>query len=149
MHYASTLDNIVEPCGEYRSKSEAKVANVLKRNYPLVEYEKPLFLMDRGSERCWRPDFSLTTDFINELIVEYAGLIEFDDYAKGIRHKANTYAKNELQAVFLYPDELYSENYVDRIRHKILEATIRFYEYIDNPPANPRRCRTARPDFSI
>lgn len=149
MYDVPSIDNIVDPRNDYKSKAEIKVANILRRNYEQVEYEKPLFLTDRGRERIWYPDFTVCTPYIDDLIVEYAGLMQYEEYAQGIRHKANTYSRNDLQAVFLYPEEVFGKDYEQKIIYKILEAAVRLYDYWDNPPATARKCRKKKPDFSI
>ena len=149
MYDSSSIDQRLEPQNDYKSKAEIKVVNILKRNYDSVEYEKPLFLTDRGSQRIWYPDFTISTTFIDGLVVEYAGLMECEDYAKGIRHKANAFSKNGLQAIFLYPEEVFGKTPEQTVVDKIMEAAERMLAYWENPPLNPRVCRKKKPDYSI
>jgi len=67
-------------------------------------HEQPTTIYDRGRYRIWHPDFTLPT--YGGLIVEYAGMPEVPDYARGIVHKREAYCRNGLKALFVYPDDL-------------------------------------------
>jgi hypothetical protein len=88
----------------YRSRGEAQVGRLLDRAQIPFLHEQPTLIYDRGRHRIWRPDFTLPT--YGGLIVEYAGMMDVPDYAAGIEHKAKAYARNEIPAVFVYPEDL-------------------------------------------
>ena len=47
---------------------------------------------------------------------------ERPDYAAGIRHKQQTYAANEVPAVFVYPADLMGRDWPQRLAESIYQA---------------------------
>jgi hypothetical protein len=84
-------------------------------------YEQPTLIYDRGRHRLWHPDFSLPT--YNGLVVEYAGMMDVPDYARGIEHKRRVYAANEIPAVFVYPGHLARPDWPQKLLDQIDEAS--------------------------
>lgn len=113
------MENLIGPDEpRYRSRGEAQVGRVLRRfDIPFL-YEAPTLIFDRGRYRIWNPDFTLPT--LDDLIVEYAGMMDRPDYASGQRHKQRAYAANQKMAVWVYPADLCGPGWplrlLDRIR---------------------------------
>ena len=104
----------------YKSRGEAQVGRLLDRYNVPFYYEQPLLVLDRGQHRCWHPDFTLPE--YNNLIIEYAGMLDVPDYAAGIRHKQRAYDANEIPALFVYPQDLKGPNWPEKLYHQIEEA---------------------------
>lgn len=104
----------------YRSRGEAQVGRLLDRNGIPFFYEQPVLVYDRGRYRVWQPDFTLPCD--NDLIVEYAGMMDVPGYATGIRHKQAVYAANGLPALFVYPEDLKGPHWSTTLRGRIADA---------------------------
>jgi len=105
----------------YRSRGEARVARTLDQyNIPFF-YEQPTLIYDRGRHRLWHPDFTLPT--YNSLIVEYAGMMDVPDYARGIQHKRQAYAVNGMPAVFVYPEDLVKPDWPEDLTRRIEQAS--------------------------
>lgn len=107
----------------YRSRGEAQIGRLLDRSGIAFLYEQPTRIYDRGRHRIWHPDFTLPT--LNSLIIEYAGMMDIPDYAAGIRHKAATYARNGIPAVFVYPADLRGPRWPEHIVESIYRASDR------------------------
>lgn len=104
----------------YRSRGEAQVGRLLDRYGIPFFYEQPTLIYDRGCHRIWHPDFTLPT--YDGLIIEYAGMMDRPDYAAGIRHKAATYARNGIPALFVYPMDLQERDWRERTIERIRQA---------------------------
>jgi hypothetical protein len=101
----------------YRSRGEAQIGRLLNRYGIPFTYEQPTLVYDRGRHRLWRPDFTLPT--YDNLIVEYAGMMDIPGYAAGIRHKRRAYTANGLRAVFVYPHHLTGPVWPQRLADRI------------------------------
>ena len=66
------------------------------------------------------PDFSLPT--YDNLIVEYAGMMDIPGYATGIQHKRRVYAENGLRAMFVYPRDLMGPSWSEHLVHRVYQA---------------------------
>lgn len=120
MNYAPTtrLEDRLGPLEPpYRSRGEAQVGRVLDRFGIPFFYEQPRLIYDRGLHRTWRPDFTLPT--YDGLVIEYAGMMDVPGYAAGIRHKVATYASNGVPALFVYPTDLLSPCWPERVMQHI------------------------------
>jgi hypothetical protein len=115
---ASALRDALEP--PYRSRGEAQVGRALDACGIPFFYEQPTLIYDRGRHRLWHPDFSLPT--YNGLIVEYAGMMDVPDYARGIQHKRHVYAANEIPAVFVFPEDLLATGWPEDLTRRIEQA---------------------------
>lgn len=104
----------------YRSRGEAQVGRLLDRYGIPFFYEQPTLIYDRGRHRIWHPDFTLPT--YNGLVVEYAGMMEVPDYARGIRHKQRAYAANGIPALFVYPTDLTGPAWPEHLYERIVGA---------------------------
>jgi hypothetical protein len=114
---SANLEERIHVNTPFRSRGEAKVANMLDRyGIPFI-YEQPTIIHDRGRWRAWRPDFTLP-DY-NNLILEYAGMMDNPDYAKGIAHKRRAYRRNNLPALFIYPRQIRSRDWEKRLYERI------------------------------
>lgn len=106
----------------YRSRGEARVGRVLDRYGIPFFYEQPTLIYDRGRYRLWRPDFTLPQH--NGLVVEYAGMMDVPDYARGIAHKQQAFAANSIVAHFVYPWDLREPNWPDQLVERLGAAGI-------------------------
>ena len=115
---AKVVDS-VEP--QYKSRGEAAVGRILDHyGIPFV-YEQPTPVFDRGRQRVWRPDFTLPQH--GGLLVEYAGMMDVPDYARGIVHKQRAYRANGIPAHFVYPEDLTDPGFqIDLLRKIELHA---------------------------
>jgi hypothetical protein len=104
----------------YRSRGEAQVGRLLDRYGLPFFYEQPTIVYDRGAHRCWHPDFSLPQ--YGGWVIEYAGMMDRPDYAAGIQHKAQAYARNGIPALFVYPADLTGRDWPRRLIHRIYQA---------------------------
>ena len=107
----------------YRSRGEARVGRLLDRYGIPFFYEQPTLIYDRGRYRIWRPDFTLPQ--YNGLVIEYAGMMDVPDYARGIAHKERAYAANALPALFAYPEDLVKPGWAKELAGRIEEAASR------------------------
>lgn len=102
----------------YRSKGERRIADFLSRNQIPFNYEPPTFIYDMNCKlRLWYPDFQIKGR--EGFILEYAGIQNNPDYDKGIAKKKRLYKDNGLDALFLYPRDIYQENWQDNLEDKI------------------------------
>ena len=115
----------------YKSRGEAQVGRLLDRYGIPFCYEQPTIVYDRGRQRVWRPDFTLST--YNGLIVEYAGMMDVLDYAGGIRYKQRAYSANKMAAVFVYPLDLTGPAWSQRVHDRIEQAGKQAAGYIAMP----------------
>jgi hypothetical protein len=83
-------------------------------------HEQPTVVYDRGRYRIWHPDFTLPEQ--KGLVVEYAGMMDIPDYARGIRHKREAYRANGIAALFLYPADLAGSGWDEKVYQKIEQA---------------------------
>ena len=102
----------------YRSRGEAQVGRLLDRYGIPFQHEQPTLIYDRGRHRIGHPDFSL----YDGLILEHAGMMDVPDYAAGIRHKRQAYARNGLRTLFVYPRDLTGRNWPERLVERIRRA---------------------------
>ena len=104
----------------YRSRGEAQVGRLLDRyGIPFV-HEQPTPIYDRRRQRVWHPDFALPA--YGGLLVEYAGMMDIPEYAKGIRHKRRAYARNGRRVLFVYPRDLRGPAWPERLMERINRA---------------------------
>ena len=106
----------------YKSRGETQIGRLLDRYRIPFLYEHPLLIWDRGKYRTWHPDFTLPT--YDELILEYAGMPEIDDYMTGIRHKQGAYQANGISAFFVYPNDLKGPDWPGRLYDRITETSL-------------------------
>lgn len=104
----------------YRSRGEARVGRVLDRYGIPFFYEQPTLIYDRGRYRIWHPDFTLPDH--DGLVVEYAGMMDVPDYARGIAHKQQAFAANAIPALFVYPEDLTKSGWAKELAGRIEEA---------------------------
>ena len=115
----------------YRSRGEAQVGRLLDRcGLPFV-YEQATLVYDRGRCRTWHPDFKLPQ--YGGLVVEYAGMMDVPDYAAGIRHKAQAFARNGIPALFVYPADLAGRYWPQRLASRIYRAGVRAQQRYRRP----------------
>lgn len=111
----------------YRSRGEAQVGRVLDRYGIPFFYEQPTLIYDRGRYRLWHPDFTLPQH--NGIVVEYAGMMDIPDYARGIAHKQQAFAANAIPVLFVYPEDLvkpgWAQNLVERIEGNVYQPFYR------------------------
>ena len=117
---ARLIDRLAPGEPPYRSRGEAQVGRLLDRYGIPFLYEHRTVVHDRGRYHLWHPDFVLPT--YDNLIVEYAGMMDIPSYATGIRHKRQVYAENGLRAMFVYPRDLTGPSWPERLVHRIYQA---------------------------
>ena len=127
----------------YRSRGEAQVGRLLDRYGIPFFYEKPLVVYDRGTNRVWHPDFTLTD--ARKTVVEYAGMPDLPDYMAGVIHKKQAYAANGISAVFIYPVDIQGPNWPQRVLYKIRSvqtpgAALTKYRATSGAPRGGYRC---------
>lgn len=94
----------------YRSESERIVAGIFENEGIRFEYEAPLSVDVNDDSyrerRIWRPDF-----YIHDLdvIVEYVGLPDDEEYMEGIRKKEKVYEEMGLRVAWIYPEDIWDE----------------------------------------
>lgn len=112
----------------YRSRGEARVGRVLDQYGIPFYYEQPTLIFDRGRYRVWHPDFTLPSH--NGLVVEYAGMMDVPDYARGIAHKKLAFAANAIPALFIYPQDLarpeWQPSLITQIEQAASESSLRY-----------------------
>lgn len=102
----------------YKSAGERKIADFLKRSGVQFQYEPPTVVYDMNCQlRVWYPDFRVGGR--DGLIVEYAGMRNNPDYDRGIAKKKKLYRQNGLDAMFLYPQDIYKDNWQDNLAGRI------------------------------
>ena len=104
----------------YKSRGEAQVGRLLDRCGIPFFYEQPLVVLDRGRHRVWHPDFALPT--YGNMIIEYAGMPDVDEYMLGIQHKQQVYRANAMPAMFVYPQDLTGPAWPEELYHRIEQA---------------------------
>ena len=117
----------------YRSRGETRVGRVLDQYGIPFFYEQPTLIYDRGRYRIWHPDFTLPQH--NGLVVEYAGMMDIPDYARGILHKQQAFAANAIPALFVYPEDLAKPGWAYELLGRIEQ---RAYQSTDRDGATPQ-----------
>lgn len=135
---------------------ERRVYEALRKEGYDIDFERRWGIWSRGDFNEWKPDFTVTT--IDERcgnnhqywIVEYAGMMDVEeDYARGIQYKARAYARNQIQAVFVYPEDVRGEDWELNLEMRLETAWERFDAFEKDPPERPPQTRLLRPQFSI
>jgi len=126
----------------YRSRGEAQVGRLLDRYGIPFFYEQAMLVYDRGSNRIWRPDFTLPT--YGGMIVEYAGMPDIPEYMAGIRHKEQVYRANEIPAAFIYPGDLEGRRWPERILNRIANEYGRYNPFMKYPATSEAQLPTGR-----
>ncbi len=111
MTTGGNLEDRLQP--PYRSRGEARLGGLVDRYGIPFFYEHPLLVVSRGRYRIWHPDFTLPHH--GGLVVEYAGMMDRPEYRDGIRYKHHVFDANGVPALFLYPNDLYAEDWEQRI----------------------------------
>lgn len=146
---ASRLEDRLAPSEPpYKSRGEAQVGRLLDRYGIPFFYEWPLKVDVGGRERVWHPDFTLFS--YRGLVLEYAGMPDRGDYMAGIRKKEQVYARNNVPALFLYPQDLRGPSWPARVVDMIRDTYHRNFGRAAYRSAGPRwySCRTAgRPRY--
>lgn len=113
------IKNNYKPNNNYRSKGEKRLADFFDQNGFKFDYESPTLVYDMNCKlRVWYPDFKVGRN--RNLIVEYAGMQNNPDYDKGVAKKKKLYKANGLDALFLYPEDIYSKNWQDSLKNKLM-----------------------------
>ena len=96
---------------EYRSASEAIVADILEREGIRFTYENAVRVKDRTNgvpkEKLWHPDFHL---YDSNVLVEYVGMPDDGEYMKGIEKKKKVYAAMGKTVVWLFPEDIWDNS---------------------------------------
>lgn len=86
--------------GHYvRSQGEMIIDNWLYNNNISHEYEKKIILKDEE----YFADFYIRD---KNLYIEYFGITNNDDYTKKAEHKKSIYKENNINCIYLYPEDL-------------------------------------------
>lgn len=98
--------------GHYvRSQGEMIIDNWLYNNNINHEYEKKIILKDEE----YFADFYIKD---RNLYIEYFGITNNDDYTKKAEHKKSIYKENNINCIYLYPEDL--KNIQDILQKTIL-----------------------------
>ncbi|AQT68734.1 endonuclease I [Anaerohalosphaera lusitana] len=109
-----------EQKNSYRSKGEQRIADYLSSQRIRFQYEPPTMVYDLNCKlRVWYPDFRLGGK--NGLILEYAGIKNDPDYDRGIAKKKKLYRANGLEALFVYPEDIYRKNWRSNLGDKLMK----------------------------
>lgn len=109
----STLEGITEVTNnpKYKSYSEEIVGDAIDNAGIRFNYEKGVFVVDNSNDerqiRLWYPDFYLPE--LN-MILEYVGMPDNEEYMKGIAKKKRVYDDMDLSVVWIYPDDIWEES---------------------------------------
>ena len=86
---------------KFKSKGERNIAYLLDFNSIKYIYEPPVLVnLDDGKSRIWYPDFFLP-EFQN--YIEYFGLVDQKEYAKGAAFKMDIYRKMGMDVIPITP----------------------------------------------
>lgn len=104
----------------YRSRGEAEMGRLLDHYGVPFLYEQPTPVCDEGRMRILYPDFTLPTR--DNLLIEYAGMMDQPEYARRTNHKQRVYAANGLRSLFLYPVDLTGPRWTQGVLERIAYA---------------------------
>ncbi len=79
------------------------MARMLRRHGIRYRYEQPLAVVDRDKVRIWYPDLWLPD---HAVAVDYAGLMDRPDYARGMAYRHRVYHENGISHVVVQPDDM-------------------------------------------
>lgn len=108
------------------SKGEKQIGRMLTRYDVRYFYEHPVAVIDRGKVRVWYCDFWLP-DY--GMAIEYAGVINDENYSAGIEHKKMTYAVNGISCVFVDARSLrgyWPKQILEQVRSTLVDRLARF-----------------------
>lgn len=119
MKHDEELDDLLEGLEPpYESPEHARIGRVLDRYGIPFFYRQSTLVYDRDKHRIWHPDFTLPG--YNGLIVEYLSPARQADYAVAAQRKHETYAANQIPAVFVSTLDLSSPawpyRFLERVR---------------------------------
>ena len=103
----------------YKSRGEAQIGRLLDRYGISFFYEQPVIVQHRGQYAIGHPDFTLPAH--DNLIVEYAGMPDREQYMAGIAYKEKVYKSNGIPAAFVFPSELTAPDWSERFYEKLRE----------------------------
>ncbi|MFN3166982.1 MAG: hypothetical protein ACE37H_07955 [Phycisphaeraceae bacterium] len=111
------------PSGQYRSRGESTIANLLGRAGVPYHYEPRLILYAPPQQptppdislRWTRPDFYLPRQ---RTVIEYAGRMDLPDYRERHAEKVQLYAYNGVRCYEVFPDDLRRSYWA----HRLLDA---------------------------
>ncbi len=107
---------------QYLSKGEKLLTQFMARNKIHYIYEKMTYIVDRGKLRLWYPDFTLPE---HKLILEYAGITNDASYARSINHKELVYRQNNINAIFVYPNDFKNPTWPKELYNRISQYPAR------------------------
>ena len=122
----------------YKSKGERQIADMLQRYRLDFVYEPGLLIYDRDPHqpRIWYPDFGLPQ---YSVYVEYFGMEGDSQYDARTRYKLDTYERQQIAVVPVYPSMLRG-NYEKQIIGSIHQYTAQRLGDLEQ-----RICRAPRP----
>ena len=118
---------------DYKSRGERTIASFLDSVKIRYNYEPGILINDRGYQRLWYADFRLP---IYDVFIEYFGIESDPFYDERTQHKLETYKKNEIDIISVYPSTLkgnYQEYILNELHRNVsgrmsaLEQTIADY----------------------
>lgn len=104
----------------YRSRGEAQIGRLLDHYGIPFLYEQPTPVCDEGRMRVLYPDFTLPAR--DNLLIEYAGMMDQPEYAFRTNHKQRVYAANGFQSLFLYPRDIVGPRWTHGVLERIAYA---------------------------
>ena len=85
------------------SGGEKQLARMFRRHGIRYRYEYPVALIERGKVRVWYPDFWLPAYGV---AVDYAGLMDKAEYARGMAYRHLVYVENDVAHVYVSPADM-------------------------------------------
>lgn len=119
---ATYLDDQLEELEPpYESPAQRQIGRTLDQYGIPFFYRQPALVYDDGSHRIWHPDFTLPG--YNGLVVEYAGAGDPRQLAH-VQRKRDVYALNQIPAVFVYPGDMLTPGWQERLAERAAEAGV-------------------------
>ncbi|MCP6718862.1 MAG: hypothetical protein KJI71_01340 [Patescibacteria group bacterium] len=91
---------------QVKSKSEWRIANILRKLGLEYEYERPVPVWSRKKIYQLLPDF-----YLNQfgVYIEFWGMISDPEYKKKMSWKKKMYNRHNIQVIHLYPYQMYQK----------------------------------------
>ena len=132
-----------DPPITYKSRGERQVADMLRRYRLNFVYEPGLLVYDRDPHqpRIWYPDFGLP-DY--SIYLEYFGIEGDGAYDERTRYKLDTYARQKIAVVPIYPSTLrgnYEKQIIGEIHQYTTQRLGDLERRLSQAPSPPRAGR--------
>ena len=114
-------DQLEELEPPYESPAHRQIGRVLDQYGIPFFYRQPTLVYDDGIHHVWHPDFTLPGH--NGLAIEYAGAGDPNQRAY-VQRKRDVYAVNQIPAVFVYPGDMLTPGWRERLVERVTEAGV-------------------------